>query len=132
MDTINPIVQRWVRDARENPEEYWSRAADQLPWFRKWDTAFEWEYPTFRWFVGGETNLAYNCLDHHVARGWGGHTALIYVNERGERRVYTYAQLRFEVEKVAAALRGIGIGKGDRITIYMPTSPEAIFLMLAA
>src|SRR5439155_2481689 len=69
--------------------------------------------------------------DHHVARGWGGHTALIYITERGERRLFTYAMLRREVERVAAALRGMGIGKGDRLTIYMPTCPEAIMLMLA-
>ena len=50
-------------------------AAEQLPWFRKWDRVLEWDYPTFRWFVGGQTNLAYSCLDHHVAAGRGGHTA---------------------------------------------------------
>ena len=78
-----------------------------------------------------ETNVAYNALDHHVKNGRGGRTALIYANERGERRVYTYAQLLYHVERVAAALRGLGIEKGDRITIYMPTMPEAIMLMLA-
>ena len=74
----------------------------------------DWNPPTFKWYVGAQTNLAYNALDHHVKRGWGGHTALIYINERGERRVYTYAHLLHEVEKVAAALRGMGIKKGDR------------------
>ncbi len=93
---------------------------------------FEWTPPTFRWFIGGQTNLAYSALDHHVKHGWGGHTALVYLNERGERRVFTYAQLLHEVERIAAALRGMGIQKGDRITIYMPTFPEAIMLMLAA
>jgi len=107
------------------------RAAEQLPWFRKWDRVLEWTRPTFNWFVGGQTNLAYNALDYHVKRGRGGHTALIYLNERGERRVYTYAHLLHEVERVAAALRGMGINKGDRLTVYMPTSPEAIILMLA-
>jgi acetyl-CoA synthetase len=131
MQPINPIVRRWRQDATDDPEGFWGRAAEQLPWLRKWDRVFEWEYPTFRWFVGGQTNLAYNALDHHVKRGWGGHTALIYFNERGERRLFTYAMLLHEVEKVAAALRGMGIGKGDRLTIYMPTTPEAIILMLA-
>jgi acetyl-CoA synthetase len=131
MQPINPIVQRWREDARENPEQFWARAAAELPWFRTWDRVFEWERPTFRWFVGAQTNLAYNCLDHHVARGWGGHTALIYLSERGERRLFTYAMLLHEVERVAAALRGMGIQKGDRLTIYMPTCPEAIMLMLA-
>ena len=87
--------------------------------------------PTFRWFEGGLTNLAWNALDHHVAGGRGGHAALVGVNERGERRVFTYAELLSQVERIAAALRGLGIGKGDRVTIYMPTCPEAILLMLA-
>ncbi len=132
MDLISPVVHRWVQDAREDPEDFWGRAAEQLPWFRKWDRVFEWTPPTFRWFVGGQTNLAYNALDYHVKHGWGGHTALVYLNERGERRLFTYAQLLHEVERLAAALRGMGIQKGDRITIYMPTCPEAIILMLAA
>lgn len=132
MDLISPVVNRWVQEAREDPEAFWGRAAEQLPWLRTWDRVFEWTPPTFRWFIGGQTNLAYNALDHHIKHGWGGHTALVYLNERGERRVFTYAQLRHEVERLAAALRGMGIGKGDRITIYMPTCPEAIMLMLAA
>ena len=132
MNLVSPIVQRWIEDAREDPEAFWGKAAEQLPWLRKWDRVFEWTPPTFRWFIGGQTNLAYNALDYHVKRGWGGHTALVYLNERGERRLFTYAQLLHEVERVAAALRGMGIQKGDRITIYMPTFPEAIMLMLAA
>src|SRR4029434_5686819 len=78
-----------------------------------------------------ETNLAYNALDRHVANGRGGHPALIYMNERGERRAFSYAALLALVERIAAGLRALGIGRGDRLTIYMPTSPEAIALMLA-
>jgi len=132
MDLVSPIVRRWIEEARENPEAFWGRAAEQLPWLRKWDRVFEWTPPTFRWFSGGQTNLTYSALDHHVKRGWGEHTALVYINERGERRAFTYEQLLHEVERLAAALRGMGIQKGDRITIYMPTFPEAIMLMLAA
>ncbi|MBE3562033.1 MAG: acetate--CoA ligase [Ktedonobacteraceae bacterium] len=132
MDLINPVVHRWIEEARENPEAFWGRAAEQLPWLRRWERVFEWTPPTFRWFIGGQTNLAYSALDHHVKRGWGGHTALVYLNERGERRLFTYAQLLHEVERLAAALRGMGIQKGDCITIYLPTFPEAIMLMLAA
>ena len=131
MEVINPVVRRWERQAREDPEGFWARAAEQLPWVRKWDRVFDWQFPTFRWYLGGETNLAVNCLDCHVAAGRGGQTALIYVNERGERRLYSYAQLRREVERVAAALRGTGVRKGDRVTVYMPTCPEAIIVMLA-
>lgn len=131
VDLVNPIVRRWQREATDTPDEFWGRAAKDLPWFRPWDKVFEWEFPTFRWFIGGQTNLAYNCLDQHVNRGWGGHTALIYANERGERRLFTYAQLLHEVKRVAAALRGMGIQKGDCLTLYMPLTAEAIILMLA-
>jgi len=131
MSALNPTVEKWVRSAREAPDEFWATAANELPWFRKWDSVFEWDFPSFRWFPGAQTNLAYNCLDHHVANGRGDRTALIYVNERGERRRYTYRELTEEVERVAAGLRALGIGKGDRLTIYMPTGPEAIMAMLA-
>ena len=138
-----------IEDARRDPEGFWDRAARELPWFQPWGRVFgaaargaredapqgasygdEFQ-PAFRWFVGGRTNLAYNALDHQVAHGRGDHTALIYFNERGERRLFTYTQLLHEVERIAAALRALGISRGDRITIYMPTSPEAIALMLA-
>jgi acetyl-CoA synthetase len=131
MATINSTVQQWLQDAREAPEEFWARAANGLPWFRKWDSVFERDDPSFRWFVGAQTNIAYNCLDHHVANGRGDNTALIYVNELGERRQFTYIEFLAEVERVAAGLRALGIGKGDCLTIYMPTSPEAIMAMLA-
>src|SRR3712207_4812808 len=129
MDLINPIVRRWQSDARADPEGFWARQAEALPWFRSWDRVFEWNQPTFRWFIGGETNLAYNSLDHHVRHGRGGHTALIYLNERGERHIFTYAQLRREVERTAAALRGLGVERGDRLTLYMPVCPEGIITM---
>lgn len=132
MQTINPIVNRWRSESIASPNDFWARAADALPWFRKWDDVFQWDFPAFRWFSGATTNIAYNCIDRHVERGWGGHAAIAYANERGERAVLTYSQLKHEVERVAAALRGMGIGKGDRITIYMPVSVEAILLMLAA
>ena len=131
MQTVNPIANRLRREASEDPDAFWERAAEGLPWFRKWDEVFDWQSPSFRWFSGAKTNLAYNCIDHHVNRGWGGHAALVYANERGERQVFTYSQLKHEVERIAASLRGMGIEKGDRITIYMPISAEAIMLMLA-
>ncbi len=131
MQTVNPIASRWRREAADDPVAFWERAAEGLPWFRKWDDVFDWQPPEFRWFSGAKTNLAYNCIDHHVNRGWGGHAALVYANERGERQVFTYSQLKHEVERIAASLRAMGIEKGDRITIYMPISAEAIMLMLA-
>jgi acetyl-CoA synthetase len=131
VSAVNPIVQQWIADGLRDPEAFWARAASALPWFKTWDRVFEWTFPTFRWFIGAETNLAYNALDHQIALGRGEHTALVYLNERGERRLFTYSQLLHEVTRIAAALRGLGIRKGDRLTISMPTSPEAIALMLA-
>jgi acetyl-CoA synthetase len=134
-------VQQMVADAHHDPQGFWDRAARALPWFRTWDHVFDESsdqrtygpefQPAFRWFAGARTNLAYNALDVHAAGGRGDHTALIYFNERGERKTFSYSELLHEVERVAAALRALGIGRGDRITIYMPTTPEAIVLMLA-
>ena len=131
MQIIPPIVQRWIDEGRRDPEGFWERAARRLPWFRTWDEVYAPDPPTFRWFVGARTNLAHNAVDHHVAAGEGGRAALVYLNERGERMVCTYAQLQFHVIRVAAALRALGVGKGDRVTLSMPTCPEAVFLMLA-
>src|SRR5262249_29526539 len=106
MDLVNPIVRRWLRDGMEDSGAFWAKAASKLHWFRPWDEPFVWEPPTFRWFAGGRLNLCWNALDLHVGKGRGGHAALVALNEKGERRVLTYAQLLSEVERVAAALRG--------------------------
>jgi len=132
MEVINAIIKRWRHDADTDFEGFWARAADALPWFRKWETVFEWTPPTFRWFSGGLTNLCYNCLDTHVRHGRGGHAALVAENERGEQQVLTYAQLLSAVESAAAGLRRIGVKRGARVAIYMPTCAEAITAMLAA
>ena len=132
MTELDPKVVEWRRRASEDPERFWGEAAEALPWFKKWERVLDWEPPTFRWYRGGRSNLAFNCVDHHVNAGRGDHVALITENERGERRTFTYAQLLAETKRVSAALRGLGISKGDRIAIYMPTSAEAIVLMLGA
>src|SRR5262249_2677305 len=75
MDLVNPVVQRVCREAAENPERFWDRAARDLFWFRTWDQVLDWQPPTFKWFVGGRTNLAYNCIDRHVEAGRGGQAA---------------------------------------------------------
>ena len=131
MNLASPMVSRILHDASRDPEAFWARAAGDVPWLRGWDRVFEARAPTFRWFVGALTNLSYSALDHHVDHGRGGRAALMYVNERGERSTFTYVQLLYGVTRIAAALRALGVRRGDRITIYMPTSPEAIMLMLA-
>ena len=122
---------RYRAEALADPDGFWGRAAEAIPWFRRWDRVYEPDPPSFRWFVGGRTNIAWNALDRHIRDGAGAKTALVYVNENEERRDFTYTELHAEVERVAAALRGLGIGRGDRLTIYMPTCPEAIIAMLA-
>jgi acetyl-CoA synthetase len=125
-------VRAWRREATRDPERFWAAAAEQVPWFKKWERVLDWQPPTFRWYSGGMSNLAYNAVDHHVAAGRGNHVALITENERGERRSLTYAELLRETKRVGAALRAMGIKDRDRIAIYMPTSAEAIILMLGA
>ena len=130
--TVDPKVADWKKRATDDPEKFWGEAAEALPWFKKWERVLDWEPPTFRWYSGGRSNLAYNCVDHHVQAGHGDRVALITENERGEHRELTYAQLLAETKRVSAALRGLDIQKGDRIAVYMPTSAEAIVLMLGA
>ena len=132
MSDAQAKVLAWRREASEDPEGFWGRAAEQIPWFKKWERVLDWQPPTFRWYAGGMSNLAYNAVDHHVQAGRGDHIALLTENERGERRSLTHAELHRETKRIGAALRGIGIRKGDRIAIYMPTSAEAIILMLGA
>ena len=134
IDLVGPIVREIQRRSLDDPDAFWAEAAARIPWFREWDEVFEWtpeEIPAFRWFIGGETNLAYACLDAQVDNGHGGRAALIALDENGGQRVYTYAQLLKQVERMSASLRAIGIERGDRVAVYMPTNFEAIALMLA-
>ena len=128
-DTLKAILKR----ALEDTEGFWGEAARELNWFRPWDRVFEWNYPRFRWFINGKTNISYNCLDYQVIkRGMGDKTAIIW--ESGENactKALTYAQLLDKVERFAGALRASGLKKGDRATIYMPMVPEAAIAMLA-
>ena len=117
--------------ADRDPEGFWGAAADLVHWFRAPTRTFEPDPPSFRWFVGGRTNLSYNAVDAHVLAGRGERPALIAVDEAGGRRTLTYAELLTEVRRVAAGLRAAGVGRGDRVTIYMPTCVEAIVAMLA-
>jgi acetyl-CoA synthetase len=122
----------FYRRSLEDPEGFWGEAARSIDWSTAPDRIFEQpEPPSFRWFPGGRTNLAFNALDRHVEAGRGDQTALIALDERGGRETFTYRELLAEVERASAALRGLGLGMGDRLTIYMPTCAEAIVAMLA-
>jgi acetyl-CoA synthetase len=118
--------------ALQDPESFWGEVASELYWFRRWEKVFEWNYPEFSWFKGGATNLSYNCLERNVEKGRGNKSALVWENGEGlPRRVLTYDELLSQVKTFAAALKGSGVGRGDRVTIYMPMVPEAAIAMLA-
>ena len=121
----------FYRRSIEDPEGFWSEQARLVDWRRTWDGVLDFSRPPFaRWFPGGLTNLCHNAVDRHL-EGRGGQRALVYVStETGEERHYTYRQLYAEVNAFAAALRELGVERGDRVVIYMPMMPEAIFAML--
>ncbi|GAA3423419.1 acetate--CoA ligase [Streptosporangium nondiastaticum] len=111
---------------------FWEKQADRLAWSRRWDTTLEWNPPFAKWFVGGELNVAYNCVDRHVEAGRGDKVAYHWEGEpEGDSRTLTYADLQREVSKTANALRELGVGKGDRVAVYMPMIPELPITMLA-
>src|SRR3989442_10521454 len=118
MTKLDPRVVAWKREASEDPEGFWGRAAEQVRWSKKWERVLDWEPPTFRWYSGGMSNLAYNCIDHQVEAGRGDHLALITENERGVRRAFTYAGLHPETQRGGAAPRALGVDKGGRPAVY--------------
>ena len=87
--------------------------------------------PFYKWFVGGQLNVSYNCLDRHVAAGRGDRVAFHWRGEEGEERDVTYAELLADVERFANALKDLGIRKGDIVGIYLPMIPEVVVAMLA-
>jgi acetyl-CoA synthetase len=128
---------RMYRESIDNPETFWGEIAGQLHWFKKWDKVLEWNAPNAKWFVGGKTNLSYNCLDRQIEAGRGDKTAIIWEGEPAsagggpEVRKITYRELRDQVCRFANGLKKLGVKRGDRITIYMPMVPEAAVAMLA-
>ncbi|MEJ2456257.1 MAG: propionyl-CoA synthetase [Candidatus Thiodiazotropha sp.] len=117
----------------ENPEEFWGEAAQALHWHKPWDKVLDSEAkPTPRWFTGGQFNTCYNALDRHVEAGQGDRLALIYDSPvTDQKRSYTYQEMRDTVARLAGAIAANGVGRGDRVIIYMPMIPEAAIAMLA-
>jgi len=110
---------------------FWAEQAGALDWFHTWDTVLLWDLPFARWFDGGTLNVSYNCLDRHVAAGHGDKVAFHWEGEPGDTRTITYERLLTEVSTFANVLRGLGVGRGDRVAIYMPMIPELSVAMLA-
>lgn len=118
--------------AAEDPLGFWAEQADRLTWSKRWDDVLDWSNPPFaKWFVGGELNVAYNCVDRHVEAGNGTKVAYHWEGEPGDSRTLTYADLQREVNKTANALLELGVRKGDRVAIYLPMIPELPISMLA-
>jgi acetyl-CoA synthetase len=129
--------EKMYRHSIEKPEEFWAKAAEELHWFAKWNQVLDWKPPHAKWFVGAKTNVAYNCLDAQIAKGRGDKTAILWEGEligsdgKPEIRRLSFRQLTDEVCRFANGLKKLGVKKGDRITIYMPMTPEAAVAMLA-
>src|SRR5690242_16731545 len=118
-------------EADADPESFWARMAEELHWFKKWDTVLKWDPPHAQWFSGGKINISYNCLDRHLSTWRRNKAALIWEGEPGETRTFTYQQLHTEVCKFANVLKHAGIKRGDRVALYMPLIPELAISMLA-
>ena len=120
------------KEAGEDYESFWGKRAEELHWFKKWDKVLDdSEKPFYKWFTGGKTNIAYNCLDVHASTHRRNKLALIWEGENGDMRMLSYYKLHRETCKFANVLRSMGVGKGDRVTIYMGRTPEIVMAMLA-
>ena len=118
--------------AAADPEAFWAGLAEGLDWYQKWDTVLDWsEAPFAKWFIGGKLNVSYNCIDRHVQNGRRNKAAIVWEGEPGDWKVYTYGDLLREVCQFANGLKSLGIQKGDRVTIYLPMTPELPIAMLA-
>jgi acetyl-CoA synthetase len=117
--------------AAEDPEGYWSEIASQLHWFEPWKQVLEWEVPFSKWFVGGRTNISYNCIDRHLNSPRKNKVAILWEGEPGDVRALSYQMLHYEVCRFANVLRALGLQRGDRATIYMGMVPELAIAMLA-
>ncbi len=118
-------------EAKEKPEKFWGELAEkEVFWFEKWENVFEWNPPFVKWFVGGKTNMAYNCLDRHLETR-GEKTAILWEGEPGDKRAITYRELHRLVSRFANVIKARGFKTGDRAVIYMPMIPELPVAMLA-
>jgi acetyl-CoA synthetase len=122
---------RQARLADEHPDQFWAEIARELEWFAPWSSVLDWKAPFAKWFAGGTTNLAHNCLDRHLASWRRNKAAIIWEGEPGDSRTLTYHDLHREVCTFANVLKRFGVGKGDRVGLYLPMIPELAIAMLA-
>jgi propionyl-CoA synthetase len=121
------------RRSLEDPEGFWGEVAEGIDWEQRWERVLDDRAaPLYRWFTGGRLNTCHNAVDRHVAGGRADQPALIYDSPMtGRVQSFTFRELQTEVARLAGALRGAGVEKGDRVIIYMPIVPQAVFAMLA-
>ncbi|HLE02509.1 MAG TPA: AMP-binding protein, partial [Dehalococcoidia bacterium] len=119
------------RRSLEDPERFWAEEARKLDWYKTWDRVLDWDPPYARWFVGGRLNASYQCVDRHVKTWRKSKVAVYWEGETGETRVLSYSTLSREVNRVASALRKLGVRDGDRVALYLPMVPELPIFMLA-
>jgi acetyl-CoA synthetase len=112
-------------------EAFWGEVAKEYEWFKPWEKVLQWDYPYAKWFVNAQLNITYNALDRHAKSHRKNKVALFWEGEDGTEKSYTYNQLLYYVNKMANALKDMGVAKGDRVLIYMPMTPEGIISMLA-
>ncbi|MEM3704049.1 MAG: AMP-binding protein, partial [Candidatus Bathyarchaeia archaeon] len=120
------------KESLENIEEFWEKEARKLEWFRTWDKVLEWDPPFAKWFSGGLINASYLCVDRHLKTWRRNKVAIYWEGENGEERTLSYSQLYREINKLAIALKNLGVKKGDRIALYLPMIPELPIAMLAS
>jgi acetyl-CoA synthetase len=126
------VTAQAYEEASADPVGFWARQASRLTWAKEWDQVLDWSKPPFaKWFVGGQLNIAENCLDRHIEAGRGSKIAIYWEGEPGDTRTITYADLHMSVCQAANALTSLGVVAGDRVAIYMPMIPEAAVAMLA-
>jgi len=115
----------------EDPEGFWEEEARKIPWFKTWDKVLEWQPPFAKWFVGGQLNASYICVDQHIKTWRKSKVAIYWEGEPGNTRVLSYSTLHREVNRFASVLKNIGIKKGDKVALYLPMIPELPIFMLA-
>ncbi|WP_321421644.1 acetate--CoA ligase [uncultured Methanobacterium sp.] len=127
-------VKNWEEELEKGRdlEKYWAEKAEQFEWFQKWDKVLDDDNkPFYQWFTGGKINLAYNAVDRWIETEKRNQVAILYINERGQEKKITYYELYIQVNKLANALKNLGVKKGDTVSMYLPMCPELLVAMLA-
>jgi len=130
MEDYNKLYEYSIK----NPKDFWAEQAERITWFKKWNNIWEWDFnkANIKWFEGAKLNACYNCVDRHVDEGYGEKTTLIWEgNNPNETKSYNYNELLEKIQLAANALKKLGVGKGDRVCIYMQMIPELAIAVLA-